>query len=254
VVVTAPGLNVTGTGQSGAPIQGPNGHASVLDGSAGNDTLIAGNSATDLIGGPKDILTGNKGADTYVFMGDFGSDAITNYNSAKDLIQLDASHFANLAAIQADASQIGANTAIQDGSHGTVTLIGVQLSSLHFNATHFVFGLNRDRADTSLDAARPAAKACRIASIWDRKVQPRFWDLRARPRQSRWLKAHLADAPIGSLVLCSAKGRVKAEYFGLNETKRRLETAPAREPQGARPTRYARTCAGGRCPGTGAWR
>jgi hypothetical protein len=205
VVVTAPGLNVTGTGQSGAPIQGPNGHASVLDGSAGNDTLIAGNSATDLIGGPKDILTGNKGADTYVFMGDFGSDAITNY--------LDASHFANLAAIQADASQIGANTAIQDGSHGTVTLIGVQLSSLHFNATHFVLGLNRDRADTSLDAARPAAKACRIASIWDRKVQPRFWDLRARPRQSRWLKAHLADAPIGSLVLCSAKGRVKAEYF-----------------------------------------
>ena len=127
-----------GTGQSGVTIQGPNGHAPVLDGSAGNDTLIAGNGATVLVGGPNDILTGNKGADTYVFMGDFGSDKITNYNSAKDLIQLDASQFAKLAAIQADASQIGANTVIQDGSHGTVTLVGVQLSSLHFDASHFV--------------------------------------------------------------------------------------------------------------------
>jgi hypothetical protein len=71
-------------------------------------------------------------------MGDFGSDEITNYNSAKDLIQLAASQFAKLAAIQADASQIGANTVIQHGSHGTVTLIGVQLSSLHFNASHFI--------------------------------------------------------------------------------------------------------------------
>jgi VCBS repeat-containing protein len=35
VVVTAPGLNVIGTGQSGVTIQGPNGHATVLDGSAG---------------------------------------------------------------------------------------------------------------------------------------------------------------------------------------------------------------------------
>ena len=102
----APGLNVIGTGQSGKKIQGPNGYASVLDGSAGNDTLIAGNGATDLIGGPNDTLTGNKGADTYVFMGDFGSDTITNFNSAKDLLQLDASHFANFAAIQADASQL----------------------------------------------------------------------------------------------------------------------------------------------------
>ena len=66
----------------------------MLDGSAGNDRLFAGNGATDLIGGPNDILKGNTGADTYVFMGDFGNDEITNYNSAKDVIQLDASDFA----------------------------------------------------------------------------------------------------------------------------------------------------------------
>ena len=61
----------------------------MLDGSAGNDRLLAGKSATDLIGGPNDILKGNTGADTYVFMGDFGNDEITNYNSAKDVIQLE---------------------------------------------------------------------------------------------------------------------------------------------------------------------
>jgi Ca2+-binding RTX toxin-like protein len=71
-------------------------------------------------------------------MGTFGSDEITNYNSAKDVIQLDGSDFANLAAIHADAFQIGANTVIHDGSHGTITLDGVQLSTLHFDASHFV--------------------------------------------------------------------------------------------------------------------
>jgi hypothetical protein len=40
--------------------------------------------------------------------------------------------------IQADASQIGANTDIRDGSDGTVTLVGVRLSSLHFDVRHFV--------------------------------------------------------------------------------------------------------------------
>ena len=138
LVVTAPGLNVIGTGQSGATIQGQNGHAPVLDGSAGNDVLIAGGGATILVGGPNDTLTGNKGADSYVFMGDFGSNTITNYNSAKDVIQLDASQFKNITAIHAAAAQVGAATVIQDGNHGAVTLVGIQLSSLHFDASHFV--------------------------------------------------------------------------------------------------------------------
>jgi hypothetical protein len=89
VVVTAPGRNVIGTGQSGVTIQGPNGHKPVLDGSAGNDTLIAGTGATVMVGGPNDTLTAHKGyVDTCVFMGDFGNDTITNYNSVKDVIQL----------------------------------------------------------------------------------------------------------------------------------------------------------------------
>jgi uncharacterized repeat protein (TIGR03803 family) len=139
VVVTAPGLNVIGAGQSGVTIQGPNGHKPVLDGSAGNDTLIAGTGATVLIGGSNDTLTAHKGyVDTCVFMGDFGSDKITNYNSVKDVIQSDASQFTSIADVHSHASQVGADTVIQDGGHGSVTLVGVQLSSLHFDASHFL--------------------------------------------------------------------------------------------------------------------
>jgi hypothetical protein len=71
-------------------------------------------------------------------MGDFGSDKITNYNSVKVVIQLDASQFTSIADIHNHTSQIGADTAIQAGSHGTVTLVGVQLSNLHFDASHFL--------------------------------------------------------------------------------------------------------------------
>jgi VCBS repeat-containing protein len=146
VVVAAHGLNVIGTGQPGVTIQGPNGngHGPVLDGSAGNDTLIAGKAATILVGGPNDTLTANNGySDAFVFMGDFGSDKITNYNSTKDVIQLSKADFGtNLAALAHDATQaLGSHdTVITDpmNSHDTITLTGVSLSSLHFDASHFL--------------------------------------------------------------------------------------------------------------------
>src|SRR5262249_7747275 len=57
VVVMAAGLNYLG-GTPGATITGPNGHSPVLDGGTGNDTLVATDGATVLIGGPGDTLTG----------------------------------------------------------------------------------------------------------------------------------------------------------------------------------------------------
>jgi hypothetical protein len=147
VVVAAHGLNVIGTGESGATIQGPNGHKPVLDGSAGNDTLIAGTGATVMVGGANDTLTAHKGyVDTCVFMGDFGNDTITNYNSVKDVIQLSSADFGtNPAAIAHDATRAlgDPNTVITDphNSADTITLVGVSLSSLHFDASHFPVGV-----------------------------------------------------------------------------------------------------------------
>jgi len=112
----------------------------VLDGGAGNNTLVAANGATVLIGGPGDTLTGGKGTDTYVFTGHFGQNTITNYNPAKDLIEL--SQFKSLDAVQQATHQVGtgANTAtvITVDAADTITLTGVSLSQMHFDASHFL--------------------------------------------------------------------------------------------------------------------
>jgi uncharacterized repeat protein (TIGR03803 family)/VCBS repeat-containing protein len=144
VTVVAAGLNYLG-GQPGVTITPPSGgHSPVLDGGAGNDTLIATNGATVLIGGPGDILTGGKGTDTYAFLGQFGPNTITNYNANKDIIELDHSNsqFKDLAAVQAATHQVGtganAYTVITDHMGDTITLTGVSLSQLHFDASHFL--------------------------------------------------------------------------------------------------------------------
>jgi hypothetical protein len=72
-------------------VTSPSGHAA----GAGNDTLVATNGATTLIGGPGDTLTGGNGSDNFVFVGNFGHDIITNYSAGKDLIELDHIQFPN---------------------------------------------------------------------------------------------------------------------------------------------------------------
>ena len=138
VLVTAPGLTVVGAGQSNTTIQG----RPVLDGRAGNDILLAGKGATVLVGGDGDTLTGNAGADTFLFMGNFGKNTITNLNVNKDIIQLSKADFGtDPTLIKFDATQAAgsANTVITDPvNHDTITLTGVQLSSLHFDASHFL--------------------------------------------------------------------------------------------------------------------
>jgi VCBS repeat-containing protein len=141
VVVMDTGFTYLG-GKPGVTITGGRGHSPVLDGGAGNDTLVATKGATTLIGGPGDTLTGGKGADTYVFLGQFGQDTITNYNPNKDIIELDHTWFADLFAVQLAASQqVGSNnTIITDKRGDSVTLVGTSLSQLHFDASHFLLG------------------------------------------------------------------------------------------------------------------
>jgi len=115
---------------AGVTINGPKHHAAVLDGGAGNDVVIAGKGETVLIGGPDDTLTGGKGADTFVFAPNFGQNTITNFDTHKDEIQLPHSEFADLAAILADAHQVGANTVITH-ANDVLTLDHVALQNLH---------------------------------------------------------------------------------------------------------------------------
>jgi Ca2+-binding RTX toxin-like protein len=139
VVVTAKGFTYV-SGIPGVPVTSPGGHSTVLDGGAGNgEILVATNGSTVLIGGPGDMLTGGKGADIYVFTGHFSQNTITNYNPSKDIIELDHTEFANLGLVHQATQQVGPNTvSISDNAGDSITLIGVSLNQLHFDASHFL--------------------------------------------------------------------------------------------------------------------
>jgi hypothetical protein len=100
-----------------------------------------------LEGGYGDTLNGaNSGKDTFVFYGDFGNNIVNGYIGKAtgnfDVIQLSKADFGtNPAALVNDATQApgSPNTVITDphNSNDTITLVGVSLSSLHFDASHF---------------------------------------------------------------------------------------------------------------------
>jgi hypothetical protein len=149
VVVTAPGLTYVAAPAGGSAAQPNGGHYAVLDGTAGNATLNAANGVgAALVGGDGDTLNGaHSGKDTFVAMGDFGQITINGYIGKAtgnfDVIQLSTADFGNNpAAIFNDAKQMGHNTVITDPnpmhSQDTITLTGVSLSSLHFDASHFL--------------------------------------------------------------------------------------------------------------------
>jgi probable HAF family extracellular repeat protein/VCBS repeat-containing protein len=144
VTVTPAGSSYLG-GTPGVTVTSPGGHSSVLDGGAGNDTLVATSGATTLIGGPGDTLTGGKGSDNFVFVGNFGHDTITNYSASKDLIELAHNQFPNgLIDVQHASHQVVINgvtnvviTSPTD-ANDSITLQHVSLSALHFDANHFL--------------------------------------------------------------------------------------------------------------------
>lgn len=101
----------------------------VLDGSLGNDVLIAGKNAAVEIGGPNDTLTGSNAADNFVFHGAFGQNEITNFGK-NDSIWFDHSDITSFKQVVADATQVGANVVINDGAGDILQLDHVQLSAL----------------------------------------------------------------------------------------------------------------------------
>jgi Ca2+-binding RTX toxin-like protein len=112
-----------------------------LLGSAFADTLRGDANANTIEGGAgNDTLTGNAGNDVFVFHAGFGLDTISDFAagaSVGDVIQVDSSLFANFAAIQSHAAQVGANTVITYDAGNTITLASVTLANL--NANDFLF-------------------------------------------------------------------------------------------------------------------
>jgi len=102
-------------------------------------TLVAG-SGTDMLwvtGVAGTTLTGGAGHDTFAFPNAMGHDEVTNFGTAKDTLQFNASLFANFSAAMASASQVGANTVFTIDGNDTVTLDNVTKTSLTAGNFHF---------------------------------------------------------------------------------------------------------------------
>jgi Ca2+-binding RTX toxin-like protein len=120
----------TGNGDAFNALFGNAGFASTLVAGSGSDTLY-------VTGAAGTTLTGGAGADTFAFPNAMGRDEITNFSTAKDVLQFNASLFANFPAAMASATQSGANTVFTIDAHDSVTLDNVNKSNLAASNFHF---------------------------------------------------------------------------------------------------------------------
>ncbi|MDO8802619.1 Ig-like domain-containing protein [Phenylobacterium sp.] len=109
-----------------------------LFGGAGIDQLSGENGSDTLDGGAgNDILTGGNGPDRFVFGAGFGNDTITDFKAQNDTIQIDHNLVGGFGALMSHASQVGSSVVIALDAAHSITLQGVNLSSL--SSSDFVF-------------------------------------------------------------------------------------------------------------------
>jgi predicted metallo-beta-lactamase superfamily hydrolase len=125
--------DLNGDGQVGLVGVSP----TVLDGHTGGQTLTASGPST-LIGGQNDILNGGPGADTFVFLQNFGTNTVNNFTPLVDALEFRQSIFANAAAVLGVAQQVGTDVVITQDAQDVVTLHNVQLANLHATDFHLV--------------------------------------------------------------------------------------------------------------------
>jgi hypothetical protein len=119
----------------GSASQG-NGNSDAADALYGNagiaSNLVAGSGADFLVvtGTAGTTMTGGTGRDTFAFPNAMGHDSVTNFGTAKDTLNFNATLFANFTAAMADATQVGANTVFTIDANDTVTLDNVNKTSL----------------------------------------------------------------------------------------------------------------------------
>ena len=105
----------------------------VLNGSSGGQTLTAGSSPTTLISEPNDTLNGGAGADTFVFLPNFGANTVDDFAPGTDALQIrpDRRLPTLQARVAAMPSRSDKNIMITHDSLDVVTLHDMQFGDLH---------------------------------------------------------------------------------------------------------------------------
>jgi Ca2+-binding RTX toxin-like protein len=87
------------------------------------------------------ILTGKAGADTFVFMPNFGNDIIVDFHPGEDIIQFDHTSFADASSVISHMADDGhGNAVVSFDANNTVTLQNVASATLqqHIGDFHIV--------------------------------------------------------------------------------------------------------------------
>ena len=136
VLITSPTQTYV-TGASGSTITAGKGNY-VLDGTAGDMTLTAGNKGTQwLVGADGDTLIGKSSNDTFLFPPNFGNETVNGFNTRHDVIDLPQSEFVDFAAVQADLHAVNHNVVLTLDASDSITLTHLSLQSLHSQNFHF---------------------------------------------------------------------------------------------------------------------
>ena len=107
----------------------------VLSGGAGDDFIYGGIGDDQLSGGTgNDHLKGGGGADTFIFTGQMGADAVEDFTPGVDTLEIDANLDGNglytAADILASATQVGTDVVFDLGNGNTITLEDILLSQI----------------------------------------------------------------------------------------------------------------------------
>jgi Ca2+-binding RTX toxin-like protein len=131
LILEGPAIQGTGNNDAANTLFGNASVASTLVAGGGADILlVTGNAGT--------TLTGGAGHDTFAFPHAMGHDVVTNFGTAKDTLQFNATLFANFSAAMAAAGQVGANTVFTIDTNDSVTLDNVTKTNLTASNFHFV--------------------------------------------------------------------------------------------------------------------
>jgi hypothetical protein len=74
----------------------------------------------------------------FSFSTTFGNDSIANFTTGRDGINLDHTEFADFAAVQSHAQQVGNDTVINYDANSSITTLSTLVSNLHASDFHFV--------------------------------------------------------------------------------------------------------------------
>ena len=107
-------------------------HMQIFKGGAGQDVFNVGNVQGSY------VFVGGGNSDFFAYSGAFGTDTVVDFTTGHGQIYLAQNEFANFAAVQSHAQQVGGNTVITLGASDSITLQGVSLASLNAGMFHFL--------------------------------------------------------------------------------------------------------------------